>query len=152
VTSIEGGEGFSVVPNVCTISIDVRLTPSFDASTAHALVEGVVRSAAADPPGLAPTEIEWLPDTWPAYRIDEQAPIVSALRDAASAAFGRRIPARVAGPSNIGNYLSTRGVPAIAGFGVTARGIHGTDESIELATIGPVWTAYRHALATLLAW
>ena len=36
-------------------------------------------------------------------------------------------------PSSIGNYLAGRGIPAIAGFGVNYKGLHGTDEWIRLS-------------------
>jgi succinyl-diaminopimelate desuccinylase len=44
-------------------------------------------------------------------------------------------PAKVAGPSNIGNYLAKLGIPATAGLGVVYHGLHGTDERIELASV-----------------
>jgi succinyl-diaminopimelate desuccinylase len=56
----------------------------------------------------------------------------------------------VAGPSNIGNYLSSRGIPATAGFGVAYQGLHGTDERIDIATIPPVQAIYQEAVLALL--
>jgi succinyl-diaminopimelate desuccinylase len=58
--------------------------------------------------------------------------------------------AKVAGPSNIGNYLAGLGIAATAGFGVAYRGLHGTDEQVDLASIPPVQAAYHQALLTLL--
>jgi succinyl-diaminopimelate desuccinylase len=58
--------------------------------------------------------------------------------------------AKIAGPSNIGNYLAGLGVPATAGFGVDYKGLHGTDERIHLDSIPAVQAAYHHALRTLL--
>jgi hypothetical protein len=46
--------------------------------------------------------------------------------------------AKVAGPSNIGNYLAGLGIPATAGFGVDYRGLHGTDERIRLESVPQV--------------
>lgn len=45
---------------------------------------------------------------------------------------------KVAGPSNIGNYLAGLGIPATAGFGVAYRGLHATDEQADLASIPAV--------------
>jgi succinyl-diaminopimelate desuccinylase len=58
--------------------------------------------------------------------------------------------AKVAGPSNIGNYLAGLGIPATAGFGVDCQGLHGTDERIRLGSIPVVQAAYHQALLTLL--
>jgi len=66
-------------------------------------------------------------------------------------AAGVQASAKVAGPSNIGNYLAGLGIPATAGFGVEYRGLHGTDEQIALGSIPLVQAAYHHALLTLLS-
>ena len=54
------------------------------------------------------------------------------------------------GPSNLGDDLAGRGVPALCGFGVRGEGIHATDERVDLASIAPVWRIYRGALRRLL--
>lgn len=40
VTAISGGEGYSVVPDLCRLNVDVRLTPALDAASALALLTG----------------------------------------------------------------------------------------------------------------
>jgi succinyl-diaminopimelate desuccinylase len=57
---------------------------------------------------------------------------------------------KVAGPSNIGNYLAGLGIPATAGFGVVYEGLHGTDERIRIDSIPAVQVGYHQALLTLL--
>jgi metal-dependent amidase/aminoacylase/carboxypeptidase family protein len=44
VTRIEGGEGFSVVPDHATCHIDIRLTRAFDAAKAARWLEEIVHS------------------------------------------------------------------------------------------------------------
>jgi succinyl-diaminopimelate desuccinylase len=56
----------------------------------------------------------------------------------------------VAGPSNIGNYLAKLGIDATAGLGVNYKGLHATDERIELATIPIIQAIYHEAVRTLL--
>jgi succinyl-diaminopimelate desuccinylase len=34
VTAIHGGEGFSVIPDLCTVQVDVRLVPGFEPTAA----------------------------------------------------------------------------------------------------------------------
>ena len=40
VTAISGGEGYSVVPDLCVVNVDVRLTPRFDSQAALETVPG----------------------------------------------------------------------------------------------------------------
>ncbi len=100
-------------------------------------------------PGDRPTEIR-ARESWPAYRLPDDAPIAQALLTAAASYLDRPPAPKVAGPSNIGNYLSSCGIPATAGFGVAYQGLHGTDERIEIATIPPVQAIYQEAVLALL--
>jgi succinyl-diaminopimelate desuccinylase len=148
VTAISGGEGYSTVPDLCTFNADVRLTPALDDQDALSLL----RSAAADVdsawPGTQPTHVE-VTTRWPAFALPEEAPLRIALMAAARSA-GVSTTAKVAGPSNIGNYLAGLGVPATAGFGVDYQGLHGTDEQIRLESIPQVQATYHQALLSLL--
>jgi succinyl-diaminopimelate desuccinylase len=148
VTAINGGEGYSTVPDLCTFNVDVRLTPALGDRAALDLL----RSAAADIdaawPGTQPTQVE-ITTRWPSFALAEGEPLRAALLSSAAAA-GVKTSVKVAGPSNIGNYLAGRGIPATAGFGVDYRGLHGTDEQIALETIPPVHATYHRALLTLL--
>ena len=90
-------------------------------------------------------------ESWPAYRLAPNSRLGLALTDAASQVTGRTVGTKVAGPSNIGNYLATLGIEATAGFGVAYRNLHGTDECIELATIPLVQATYHRAVLELLA-
>ena len=100
-------------------------------------------------PGDRPTEIR-ARESWPAYRLPDDAPISRALLIAAASYLDRPPTPKVAGPSNIGNYLSSCGIPATAGFGVAYQGLHSTDERIDIATIPPVQAIYQEAVLALL--
>jgi succinyl-diaminopimelate desuccinylase len=76
--------------------------------------------------------------------------MVQALADAACEAFGHAIPLAVVGPSSIGNFLATLGIPATAGMGVTYRNIHAPDECVLLESLEPTFLTYRNALIRLL--
>ncbi len=149
VTAIQGGEGYTIVPDRCTVNVDVRLTRDFGAAAATGLIEHVVTDLDRQWPGTDQTEITQQ-QTWPAYRLEEDTPIRAALAVAA----GRHLPVpprpKVSGPSNIGNYLAQLGIPATAGLGVGYQGLHGTDERIELATIPLIQATYHEAVLTLL--
>jgi succinyl-diaminopimelate desuccinylase len=148
VTAINGGEGYSTVPDLCVCNVDVRLTPALGDRAALDLLRTAAVGIDAAWPGTQPTHVE-VTTRWPAFALGEQEPLRAALLTAANAA-GAPATAKVAGPSNIGNYLAGLGIPATAGFGVDYRGLHGTDERIVLDSIPPVQAAYHQALLTLL--
>jgi acetylornithine deacetylase/succinyl-diaminopimelate desuccinylase-like protein len=143
-----GGEGFSQIPDLCELKLDMRLTPTFTDRSARDAVQRVVDEVDAQCREAQRTQIVWH-DGWPAYRVPASHPLVSAMREACQSELGTDVPAGVVGPSNIGNYLSTLGVPALCGFGVRDEGIHAANERIDLGTIEPVYNVYRDALRRL---
>jgi succinyl-diaminopimelate desuccinylase len=149
VTAIAGGEGYSVIPDRCQVHVDVRLTKRFDVTAAATLLERVVSTVDRRCPAAGPTEIRY-EESWPAYQLDESAPVRVALLEAATQQLGRTPRAKVVGPSNIGCYLASLGIEATAGFGVAYRGLHAADECIELATIPAVQATYHQAVLQLL--
>ncbi len=148
VTAISGGEGYSTVPDLCTFNVDVRLNPALTGPAAGDMLRAATSEVDAAWPGTEPTDVE-LTTCWPAFVLGEQEPLRAALLTGAGAA-GVQASAKVAGPSNIGNYLAGLGIPATAGFGVEYRGLHGTDEQIALESIPLVQATYHQALLTLL--
>lgn len=150
VTGISGGEGYSVVPDRCVVSVDIRLTPRHDAEWADHLVRELCRSLDGAIPSRQPTTIE-PEETWPAYQLPATSRLAGSLRAGARKALGREVPITVAGPSNIGNFLAALGTEATCGFGVTYRNLHGADEAIDVASIPLVYDAYLAAVGDLLS-
>ena len=148
VTAISGGQGFSMVPDLCSINVDIRLTPALEALSAAALLTEAAAAIDTAWAGTPATSVE-VTTRWPPYALPDSSPLRQALLQAAARA-GLAPAAKVAGPSNIGNYLAGLGIPATAGFGVGYEGLHGTDERIRLDTIPVVQAAYHQALLTLL--
>ncbi len=148
VTSCHGGQGFSVVPGLCELGVDIRTTPAFDARAAERLVRAAVAELDARLPAPRPTRITPVA-SWPPYRLEKDQQPAAALLDAA-AAEGLAVRAKTAGPSNIGNLLAGEGIPATAGFGVRHAGLHGVDERACLEDLPAVHAVYRRAVLTLL--
>jgi succinyl-diaminopimelate desuccinylase len=148
VTAMTGGQGYSVTPNLCTLNIDIRTTPTFDTTATAHLLDQLVTDVDGRWPGTRPTLIEADP-AWPAYALDVDSRLCAALLDAAHAA-GLDVEPKIAGPSNIGNYLAGLGIPATAGFGVDHIGLHATDERIRLDSIPTVQAVYHAAALDLL--
>jgi len=148
VTEVAGGSGYTTVPDLCTLSVDVRLTPAFDIAAADNTLRMLTDQVDAAWPGTRPTLIE-ITTHWPAYQLPDDSPLQTALLTAARQA-GLSPAAKVAGPSNIGNYLAGLGIPATAGFGVDYQGLHSTDERIRIGSIPPIQATYHQACLTLL--
>ena len=150
VTKIAGGEGYSIIPDACHIGVDVRLTTSFDETSGKELIETVVAQVDEQSLSPLPTTVTFY-ESWPAYRLDEKAHVRVALTRAAERHLDKQPTTKVAGPSNIGNYLAKLGIDATAGFGVRYQNLHGANEKIELTAIPTVQTIYHEAVLRLLS-
>lgn len=150
VTSISGGTSgsFSVVPDSCTVELDIRLTYGFTSDTADRLVRDVANKMDWST-WIRPMTIERVGEPWPAYRLSADHKLVQAIRHGARQAGLDPAPT-VAGPSNIGCFLSQHGIPATAGFGVAYRGLHAANEAIDVSTIPTVYASYLGAVRRLL--
>ncbi|MGD9879933.1 MAG: M20 family metallopeptidase [Reyranella sp.] len=144
VTRLEGGEGFSVVPDRATCHVDIRLTRTFDGASASRWLEETVHAVDRQ------ARIETV-DHWPAYLVGADAPLAQSFTEAASRAFGRPIPADVCGPSNIGNLLAARGVPTICAPGVSFGNMHAANEWMDIDSIAPVYAMYCDAALRFLS-
>lgn len=149
ITAIAGGEGFSTVPDLCSVKVDLRLTPSFDEDSARELLRACAERVDSEIPTPAATRLEEH-ETWPAYQLAEDEPIARALLTAARERLGGPVEARVAGPSNIGNLCAAHGVPATCGFGVEAINVHAANEAARIEDLAAVYETYRAAVTALL--
>jgi len=149
VTGIKGGLGYSLVPDACSLDLDIRLTPSFDVQSAEQLICGICGQFDHDFGNAIPTEVTVV-RTCSAYQLSEQSRMVQALRRSAREVCGQELPLSVAGPSNVGNYLASVGIEATCGFGVVYRNLHAPNEAIEIATIDPIYQAYKKTVERLL--
>lgn len=143
VTAVEGGEGFSQVPDKVACNLDIRLTPTFGRDAALVWLTEVVKRV--DVPWGGPATGVEVVDHWPAYELDPSNDIVEAFRRAGRAVLGRDVPTRVSGPSNIGNLLSAHGIPTLCALGVGYRNLHAADERACVADIEPVFRMYDQA-------
>jgi succinyl-diaminopimelate desuccinylase len=150
VTKIAGGEGYSIVPDSCAVGVDARLTTTFDEAVGKNLIEATVAQVDERLSSPLSTAVIFR-ESWPAYRLDENAHVRVALTCAAERHLKKHLPAKVAGPSNIGNYLAKLGIDATAGFGVRYKNLHGINERIELSTIPIAQAVYHEAALRLLS-
>ena len=148
VTKIGGGESYSIIPDHCTLGVDIRLTTQFTRVHGEKLLVDLAALLDGSWPATPPTTLTFH-ESWPAYALDSSAPVKNALQAAIEAHLGHVLPAQAAGPSNIGNYLAGLGLESTAGFGVGYNGLHGTNERIEIETISLTQAAYHLAVSCL---
>lgn len=150
VTEISGGHGYSTVPDRCDVKIDIRLTPNVDEGVARQWIEDQVAWLDAEGASARSTNVAWQ-ESWPAYSVPRNSPLVTVFEATAQRVFGKVIVPVIVGPSNIGNYLARIGIPTLNGFGVSYDNAHAADEWIDLQSIGPVFDTYYAAVPALLA-
>jgi succinyl-diaminopimelate desuccinylase len=143
VTHIEGGQGFSIVPDHAACHIDIRLTRAFDADRARRWLTQIAHEV--DPQ----CRIEAV-DDWPSYLVEPDDKLVRSFAAAAESAFGRCVPPDVSGMSNIGNLLAARGVPTICAPGVSFANIHAADEWADIDSFTAVYAMYGEAVRRFL--
>jgi succinyl-diaminopimelate desuccinylase len=149
VTGIRAGGEFSLVPDSCELDVDVRLTPVFTAPAAEAKIDSLLALLDAQRP--SPTGSCILKrQSVPAYSLPAESPLAMALARAAERILAQSITLAVTGPSNVGNWLAERGIPATCGFGVSYRNMHGAEECVDLTSLLPTYLVYEAALDELL--
>jgi succinyl-diaminopimelate desuccinylase len=150
VSEIHGGRGFSQIPDKATCNVDVRITPSFDGGEASAWLHELVARVDMKIPSPAKSIVE-LDQTWPAYAVDVNSRLVTCFLTEGRVAFNRPIMPEICGPSNIGNFLASYGIPTICGLGVSYENIHGADESSDVTSIPSSFRSYLAGALNFLA-
>lgn len=137
-----------MVPDHCIVGVDIRLTDVVDDNTAAKLIHHAITVLDSSFPAPRPTTMD-IVVSWPPFLLGRDDQPAAALT-AGTRAAGIDVEPKVAGPSNIGNLLAAQGIPATAGFGLSYRGLHGIDESVDLSDLPAVQVAYHHAVLSLL--
>jgi succinyl-diaminopimelate desuccinylase len=127
---IAGGDALNMVPDSCTMAVDVRYLPGQD-------------------PGEILSQVRKIPDIdvtrtfiWPPVTVSRTDPYVKALRDAVSRSTPDMEIMSVGrdGASDAASFIEA-GIPAVE-FGPAGAGHHGPDEWVSLSSLA----RYRRAL------
>jgi acetylornithine deacetylase/succinyl-diaminopimelate desuccinylase-like protein len=129
---VQGGEPRTIVPDVASCDLSVRIAPGQDPAEISAALERLLREGA--PPGadLTYTAVLARPS-----RFDPVSPPLKIARAALARALGKE-PAllRSGGSLPILSAFMARGVPAIvSGFALPGDNFHSPDESFAVASI-----------------
>ncbi|REG81121.1 M20 family metallopeptidase [Algoriphagus antarcticus] len=148
ITEVNGGDGYNLVPDRCSCKLDFRLTPNVNKEVAERWIESIIyNNRLVD--GIKPPQIKYR-ESWPAFHLPVESEFVQLFLEIAQRVFQKNIVPSVSGPSNIGNFLASRGIPALSGFGVSYDQIHATDERVHLETVMPVYEVYRQVILSMM--
>ncbi|MDR0307062.1 MAG: M20 family metallopeptidase [Chitinispirillales bacterium] len=148
ITKIDGGYNYTVVPDKCTVHVDIRLTPDFEYECANKTVKDIVNKV-DEHFNSSKNAIIKTKDSWPAYYLQNDSYILNTFKDIASKQLGRVVDNKICGPSNIGNLLATHKIEAICGFGVTYKNFHAANECIDISSITNIYDTYRNLAISL---
>lgn len=148
ITSETKSEPQTKAASALEMNVDMRVVPNFDGKAAEAELRRAMSSGEGSRLSfsLQPTE------TWPAFQLQQGDPLRDALVRAVNLPREgmKPIPARVSGPSNIGNLLASHGISATSGYGIESSGAHVPDEWIDLSTAPQVMHNIRVAVRDLM--
>jgi acetylornithine deacetylase/succinyl-diaminopimelate desuccinylase-like protein len=145
---IEGGEPRTIVPDVASCDLSVRIAPAQDPDTVSRALERLLREGL--PPGA---ELTYSAGLSPPSHFDPASPPLRIARAALGRALGTE-PAllRSGGTLPILTAFMDRGIPAIvSGFALPADNFHSPDESFALASIDHARRAARALYEDLAA-
>jgi succinyl-diaminopimelate desuccinylase len=126
---ISGGRALNMVPDECTMAVDVRYLPGQDAGEILAQVRQI--------PEIDVTKTF----IWPPVTVARTDPFVQGLREAvARSTSGEVMSVGRDGASDAASFIQA-GIPAVE-FGPAGAGHHGPEEFVSLSSLG----RYRRAL------
>jgi acetylornithine deacetylase/succinyl-diaminopimelate desuccinylase-like protein len=143
---IEGGQARTIVPEVVTCDLSLRIAPGQDAAEISAVFEDLLREALPDGAEMSYSAVLAEPS-----RFDPAAAPLRIARAAFSRALGREpVLLRSGGTLPILAAFSERGIPAIvSGFALPQDNIHAPDESFAIASLARGRRAARALLEDL---
>jgi len=143
ISQISGGWAINIVPDECSINIDIRLVPG---QTKEQVIEQIKKTLKF--------EQDYKIDIFqyqPAFKTDPKERLVKILKRNAEKVLKRKIRLTASGAGGVGNLLGGIRVPTISGFGVEFGNAHGANEWLNIKTILPVAKIYLKTVVEFLA-
>jgi acetylornithine deacetylase/succinyl-diaminopimelate desuccinylase-like protein len=137
-TLFHGGSYASIVPDLASMTVDIRLMPGQDADALMERIDRLFVAVERTRPGILIRSTVKVRLSGAAIPLDH--PLVRIAQDWTERLTGRRWRAEGAGPANEGYMLIEKGIPILPGFGPTGGSAHAPDEWVSLASL-PVTVA-----------
>ena len=132
-TVFHGGSYPSIVPNVATAIVDIRLLPGQSSTDVLERVREQIAIVTSERPRIA-LEMKVTVDI-PGAVIPQDHPLARLAQDYTEAMTGRRWETAGAGPANEGYMLIGAGIPTLCGFGPTGGNPHAPDEWVDVNSL-----------------
>lgn len=149
VSQIEGGEAINIVPNKCTVQVDIRLVPSQTKNIVMKDLETLLNKFKKEDPKFRAEVKPYLYQ--PPFLTPENSEIVRILKANAQKILNKKIKLIASGASNVGNIIGNMGIPTICGFGVDGDNFHSENEFIFVNSILPVAKVYIKTVLDFLS-
>ena len=148
ISQIEGGQAINIVPDKCTIKVDIRLVPSQTKNTVMKDLEILLNKLKKDDPQF---RVELKPYLYqPPFLTSKNNEIVRILKKNAEEILNKKIKLVASGASNVGNLIGNRGIPTVCGFGVDGDNFHSENEFIFVNSVLPVAKVYIKTILDFL--
>lgn len=132
-TLMQGGAFVSMVPDLATAAVDIRLMPEQDKDEVLAIVQTVIDGVVAHRPGL--TVSTKITNSFPGAAIPIDHDLAQIAQKQAQAFTAGDWPIIGAGAGNEGYMLIGAGIPTLCGFGPAGGNAHAPDEWVDVASL-----------------
>lgn len=132
-TLVEGGTFVSMVPDLATAAVDIRLMPRQDKEEVLAAVQATIDQVVAQRPGLVVETA--VTNEFPGAAIPMDHPLATIAQQYARQFTNGEWPIVGAGPGNEGYMLIKAGIPTLCGFGPSGGNAHAPDEWVDVASL-----------------
>lgn len=132
-TIFTGGNFPSIVPDLATAVVDIRLLPSQSADEVIQIIQNQINTVEQSRPRIS-FEMKTMVQIPGAY-IPQDHPLAVTAQDYTEAVTGKRWETAGAGPGNEGYMLIEAGIPTLCGFGPTGGNAHAPDEWVEIKSL-----------------
>jgi acetylornithine deacetylase/succinyl-diaminopimelate desuccinylase family protein len=129
VTTIRGGVTPNIIPEQCSIDVDLRVLPGQDTSALKQRIEALAEACGDAHPWCAP-KVEWQ-QHYPPLAADTAHPDLERLASAITAEVGSCEHAAVAYGTN-GGFYAAAGIPSVVFGPGSIADAHTKDESVDL--------------------
>ncbi len=132
-TLIEGGAFVSMVPDLATAAVDIRLMPGQEVVGVITAVRDTIDTIIQQRPGLQ-VDIE-VTNSFPGAAIPSDHALAQIAQKYARQHTGAEWPIVGAGPGNEGYMLIGAGIPTLCGFGPSGGNAHAPNEWVDVASL-----------------
>jgi excisionase family DNA binding protein len=129
---INGGKAINIVPDECTLGLDIRTITSMDKLWVDTFIEGKLQQLRTEDTDFNVNLTYECGEE--AYLVKEDEPIILSMASAIKSLTTKTLPLTASGPANIGNLFSEYHIPVIV-YGPKGENVHSYDEYVEIDSL-----------------